>query len=143
LEETSEHLEARTEALEDKQRRDALTGVFNRGYLDEVLASEFQSAVAHGWPLSIVFADLDRFTLVNDTYGHLAGDTVLIVAARLILDVVRDSDRVARYGGEEFVIILPGLGDEDRLICFATAAKNRINPASARIARLRITRYTP
>ena len=87
LEQASAQLEARTAALEDQQRRDGLTGVFNRRYLDEVLEREFQAAVAGGWPLSIVFADLDRFKDVNDTYGHPAGDEVLIGTARLFLEV--------------------------------------------------------
>lgn len=131
LTENSAHLEARTAALEDKHRRDALTGVFNRGYLDEVLAIEFQSANEGGWPLSIVFADLDRFKEVNDTYGHPAGDTVLIATAKLIMDVVRDTDFVARYGGEEFVILLPGVGTE--------AAEG---VCSRLLARLRVTSHT-
>jgi diguanylate cyclase (GGDEF)-like protein len=81
--------------------------------MDEVLANEFNSAVEGRWPLSVVFADLDRFKQVNDTYGHPAGDTVLIEIAKLILEVVRASDCVARYGGEEFLMILPGTGVED------------------------------
>jgi len=109
LKASSDHLEARTTMLEDKHRRDALTGLFNRGHLDEVLVKEFQSASAGGWPLSVVFVDLDRFKLVNDTYGHPAGDTVLIATAKLLMELVRDTDCVARYGGEEFVIVLPGL----------------------------------
>ena len=74
LQETAEHLEARTVALEDKHRRDALTGVYTRGYLDQVLEQEFQASVKGGWPLSVVFVDLDRFKQVNDTYGHPAGE---------------------------------------------------------------------
>jgi diguanylate cyclase (GGDEF)-like protein len=112
LQRMTERFEARTAELENKHRRDALTGVFNRGHLDHVLDAEFRSAVAGGWPLSIVFADLDRFKQVNDTYGHPAGDAVLIATANIILDVVRDTDCVARYGGEEFIIILPGLGSD-------------------------------
>jgi diguanylate cyclase (GGDEF)-like protein len=110
LQEITQHFEARTAELEDRHRRDAMTGVFNRGHLDRVLEAEFRSAVAGGWPLSIVFADLDHFKRVNDTYGHPAGDAVLTATASIILDVVRDTDCVARYGGEEFIIILPGLG---------------------------------
>jgi diguanylate cyclase (GGDEF)-like protein len=109
LKESSDQLAARTTLLEDKHRRDPLTGLYNRGHLDEVLAKEFQSATAGGWPLSVVFVDLDRFKLVNDTYGHPAGDAVLVGTAKLLLDVVRDTDCVARYGGEEFVIVFPGL----------------------------------
>lgn len=110
LQRMSEQFEARTAELEEKHRRDPLTGVYNRGHLDYVLDTEYRSAVAGGWPLSVVFADLDRFKLINDTYGHLTGDAVLIATGKLILDVVRDSDCVARYGGEEFLIILPGIG---------------------------------
>jgi diguanylate cyclase (GGDEF)-like protein len=126
LQESSEHLEARTIELEDKHRRDPLTGLFNRGHLDKVLETEFQSACNGGWPLSIVFADLDRFKLVNDTYGHPAGDTVLIGTAKLILGVVRDTDCVARYGGEEFVIVLPGLpADGAQRVCERLLTKLR------------------
>jgi len=115
LQEATEQLAARTTALEDKQRRDPLTGVFNRGFLDETLAREFANAGAGCWPLTIVFADLDRFKQVNDTHGHPAGDSVLIETARLFMSAVRDSDYVARYGGEEFVIVLPGLGTDQAI----------------------------
>jgi diguanylate cyclase (GGDEF)-like protein len=110
LEEDLQLLEERTATLEDQHRRDALTGVFNRGYLDVIIDKEFRSAQAGAWPLSLVFVDLDRFKQVNDTYGHPAGDAVLIATAKVILDVVRDTDFVARYGGEEFVIVLAGIG---------------------------------
>jgi len=110
LQEMTQHFETRTAELEDRYRRDPMTGVFNRGHLDRVLDSEFRSAVVGGWPLSIVFADLDNFKRVNDTYGHAAGDAVLPATANIIRDVVRETDCVARYGGEEFIIILPGLG---------------------------------
>lgn len=113
LRQSADYFQTRAAEFEDKHRRDPLTGVFNRGYLDQVLEKEFQGAAAGGWPLSVVFADLDRFKRVNDTYGHPAGDAVLTATAKLILDVVRDTDCVARYGGEEFVVILPGLGAEE------------------------------
>ncbi len=116
LRETAQRLEARTTALEDKQRRDPLTGVFNRGFLDETLNREFRNAVDGGWALSIVFADLDRFKQVNDTHGHPAGDSVLIETARVFMSAVRDTDTVARYGGEEFVIVLPGLRTDDAMV---------------------------
>ncbi len=129
LQESSSHLEARTVELEDKQRRDPLTGLFNRGHLDQVLAAEFAIACRDGSPLSVVFADLDRFKLVNDTYGHPSGDAVLIGTAKLILDVVRTSDCVARYGGEEFVIVLPGIGmDAAAAVCDRLLTKLRNTP---------------
>ncbi|HPF26157.1 MAG TPA: HDOD domain-containing protein [Steroidobacteraceae bacterium] len=109
LEASSEQLASRMTMLEDKHRRDPLTGVFHRGHLDEVLEKEFRAATDGGWPLSVVFIDLDRFKLVNDTYGHPVGDVVLVATAKLLVDLVRDTDLVARYGGEEFVILFPGL----------------------------------
>jgi diguanylate cyclase (GGDEF)-like protein len=109
LRQATENLQARTHALEEKRRYDALTGVFNRGYLDEVLVREFQAAAAGGWALTVVFADLDRFKRVNDTYGHAAGDAVLAITARMLQSMVRETDCVGRYGGEEFLMVLPGL----------------------------------
>ena len=136
---TTAQLEQRTSALEDKQRRDGLTGVLNRGYLDELLRKEFESSAAGGWPLSIVFADLDRFKRVNDTYGHPTGDSVLVETAQLFLAAVRDSDYVARYGGEEFVIVLPGLGVEgativcERVLSALRSARHRVAGGSIRV----------
>ena len=109
---TAEGLESRTRELEEANRRDGLTGLYNRAYLDKVLPQEFEQARSNGWPISIAFADLDHFKAVNDDHGHRAGDEILQAAARLIVDNTRDSDIVARYGGEEFVVILPGTGAE-------------------------------
>jgi diguanylate cyclase (GGDEF)-like protein len=109
LRETNLKLEARTAALQDAQLRDGLTGLYNRGYLDLMLRREFQAATTGNWPLSVVFVDLDCFKRINETYGHEAGDSVLVTTAKSIASVARDTDCVARYGGEEFVIVLPGL----------------------------------
>ena len=126
LQETSQQMEARATEMEDRQRRDPLTGLFNRGHLDKTLAREFAVACASNSPLSVVFCDLDRFKLVNDTHGHPAGDAVLIGTAKLIMEVVRTSDFVARYGGEEFVIILPGTSmDDASIVCERLMAKLR------------------
>jgi len=75
-----------------------------------VLETEFSCAMDQGWPLTLVLVDLDQFKLVNDTYGHQAGDEVLRQAAVLLSACARDTDIVARYGGEEFVLLLPGTG---------------------------------
>ena len=116
LRKTTEDLAARTEALEDRSRRDALTGVFNRGYLDQHLKEEFNNAVQGAWPLSIVFVDLDHFKRVNDSHGHAAGDAVLRATAALIAAALRDDDIVARYGGEEFVVVLPGVAQKEAIV---------------------------
>jgi diguanylate cyclase (GGDEF)-like protein len=129
LQQTTDYFQTRTAELEDIHRRDPLTGVFNRRHMDQVLEQEFRCAVENTWPLSVVFADLDRFKQVNDTHGHPAGDTVLIAAAKLIVDVVRDTDCVARYGGEEFVIILPGLAAEAaQIVCERLLERFRSTP---------------
>jgi diguanylate cyclase (GGDEF)-like protein len=106
---TDPDLEVRTATLQDAQRRDGLTGLYNRGYLDLMLRREFQAATGGRWPLSLVFVDLDRFKDINDAHGQDAGDSVLVTTAKSIASVARDTDCVARYGGTEFVIVLPGL----------------------------------
>jgi diguanylate cyclase (GGDEF)-like protein len=136
LRETTESLAARTVELEDHSRRDALTGLYNRGHLDQVLEQEFRSANAGHGPLSVVFVDLDRFKRVNDTYGHGAGDVVLVATAKLLRSAARDTDCIARYGGEEFVIVLPGLTTEaaarvcERLLDRLRAARHDVAGAS-------------
>jgi len=104
-----QELESRTRELERQSQRDGLTGLFNRGYLEQVLGEEFKRANANGWPLTLLFFDLDRFKAINDLHGHAAGDRVLQAVADLIRRVTREADVVARYGGEEFVVVLPGV----------------------------------
>jgi diguanylate cyclase (GGDEF)-like protein len=93
--------------LEEETRRDAMTGVYNRSYLDQVLEREFESATRHKWPLSVAFADLDNFKNINDKFGHQAGDRILQATARILRGNTRETDLIARYGGEEFVVVLP------------------------------------
>ena len=106
----AEILETRTRDLETQASTDSLTGLFNRGHLDEVLVKEFTNATEHGWPLSIAFIDLDHFKGINDTHGHQAGDHVLQGVAGILTGSVRQGDIIARYGGEEFIVVLPGTG---------------------------------
>lgn len=96
------------EELSLENRLDPLTGLSNRRDLDDVLAREFATAKASGFPLSVLFVDLDDFKKVNDRFGHNVGDEMLIQAARRISGCVREGDIVGRYGGEEFVVVLPG-----------------------------------
>jgi diguanylate cyclase (GGDEF)-like protein len=96
------------EVAETQARRDALTGLFNRGHFDAQLESAFKSAKETYRPLSVIFCDVDRFKSVNDNHGHQVGDTVLQSVGRLLLRCARQLDIPARYGGEEFAIILPG-----------------------------------
>jgi diguanylate cyclase (GGDEF)-like protein len=87
---------------------DALTGCFNRRYLDERLREEVARCRRSGHPLSVIIADIDHFKRINDTYGHPGGDEVLRGTARILREEMRDQvDWVARLGGEEFVVLLP------------------------------------
>jgi len=88
--------------------RDPLTQIFNRRHFDEQLQSEFSYAQRHGFPLSLIMLDLDRFKAVNDTHGHLTGDTVLVGMADILVSCTRQEDLFARYGGEEFVLLCRG-----------------------------------
>ncbi len=93
----------------DAARRDRLTGVYSRAYLDEQLAVELAFSARHGTPLSLLLLDVDHFKQVNDTFGHLAGDEVLRRVAATLNASVRAEDLVARYGGEEFVVLTRGI----------------------------------
>lgn len=95
------------QALRLKATRDALTGIYNRGAILDILAKEIARHQRDGNPLAIIFADLDHFKQVNDTYGHLAGDAVLGEVTRRIENVLRPYDSLGRYGGEELLLTLP------------------------------------
>jgi diguanylate cyclase (GGDEF)-like protein len=86
---------------------DGLTGLINHQQFKEVLDTELSRANRYKHPLTLIFADIDHFKRINDTYGHLAGDYALKVVAKCLKDSVRTCDVVSRYGGEEFGVILP------------------------------------
>ena len=100
-------LSKQKEEIELQARRDALTGLFNRGHFDQQLQEAFESARESNRPLSVVFVDVDHFKNVNDKHGHPAGDAVLQTLGRMIARCMRQLDIPTRYGGEEFAIILP------------------------------------
>ncbi|MFH1075507.1 MAG: diguanylate cyclase, partial [Pseudomonadota bacterium] len=86
---------------------DELTGLYNRRYFVDALHREFASAVRYNKELVLFMMDLDHFKNVNDTYGHPAGDRMLIEMSRILKEAVRLGDIACRYGGEEFTVILP------------------------------------
>jgi len=96
---------------------DALTGIWNRGTILELLQREQERAARTQSATGILMLDLDHFKQVNDTYGHLSGDEVLHEVAQRISQAVRSYDLVARYGGEEFLIVLPGCREDQILGC--------------------------
>jgi len=93
--------------LENLARVDQLTKISNRLYLDEILISQYYRFNRYSEECSIILVDIDYFKLVNDEYGHLVGDKILVEFANLLRTSVRNDDIVGRWGGEEFLIILP------------------------------------
>jgi diguanylate cyclase (GGDEF)-like protein len=90
-----------------KASHDALTGIYNRGALLEILEKELVRHARDARPVSIIFGDLDHFKRINDEHGHLAGDAVLREVSRRVGAVLRPYDSLGRYGGEELMIVLP------------------------------------
>ncbi len=115
--------------IEQVARTDPLTSALNRRVMQEVLMKELGSSNRNGRTLSIILCDIDRFKQVNDTYGHLVGDSVLIESVNIFRSCLRPTDLLARYGGEEFLIVLPETDDAEAL---ATADRMREKIAEAR-----------
>ena len=86
---------------------DGLTGLYNHAYFRRFLELELKRSVRQGYPVALAIFDIDDFKKCNDTFGHLAGDQILIELARLVKINIREVDLAARYGGEEFVTVLP------------------------------------
>jgi len=99
--------------------QDALTGIPNRRYFEQIVQREWETARIRGNYLSVLMMDIDFFKTYNDTYGHQAGDQALTrVAGAIQRALFRISDVAARYGGEEFVVILPDTNQENaRMVC--------------------------
>lgn len=101
--------EEQKQKIEELVKRDKLTNLYNRAKLDDSLLSEINSSKRYDNKLSLVIIDIDNFKLINDTYGHLVGDNVLIQIqmANIMQNNARESDIVGRWGGEEFIVICP------------------------------------
>ena len=93
--------------LKSRAETDPLTGIDNRGKIMETAAREFNAAQRYDYPCSLLMLDIDHFKDVNDTYGHAAGDAVLVGLARLCVAQLRNVDFIGRMGGEEFLILMP------------------------------------
>ena len=103
----NDHLRASVAQTIEMAVTDGLTGLHNRRYLDSHIKTLFDRAVSRKRSLSVMLTDLDRFKVVNDTYGHDAGDLVLREFARRLRKNVRGIDLACRYGGEEFIVVMP------------------------------------
>ena len=134
VEEIGHHLakqDRRIAELENLATTDGLTNVLNRRGFEDRLTHELSVARRHGVGGVLIFVDLDEFKPINDTYGHAAGDEVLVTVANLLRALIRDTDYIGRLGGDEFAILLPrsnkrnGIGraeDLDRKLNNAYAA---------------------
>jgi len=94
--------------LRQQSIRDALTGMYNRRYMEETLERELLRASRNKEPVGVIMMDIDHFKQFNDTFGHQAGDVLLQSLGRFLLSHVRGEDVACRYGGEEFILLLPG-----------------------------------
>ncbi|MBW4055445.1 MAG: GGDEF domain-containing protein [Proteobacteria bacterium] len=99
--------------LIEMNTKDALTGIYNRRFLESRLSDECERHRRHSRHLSLIMIDIDFFKKVNDTYGHQCGDMVLQAVASKIVSVIRKTDFIARYGGEEFCCLLPETSAEN------------------------------
>ena len=95
--------------LEELVYNDPLTGLYNRQLLDIRLSEELARSRRHSRPLAMLLVDIDHFKKVNDTFGHLVGDDMLVAVTSLIAKHIREVDCLARYGGEEFIILAPDM----------------------------------
>jgi diguanylate cyclase (GGDEF)-like protein/PAS domain S-box-containing protein len=98
--------------LREQVRRDPLTGLFNRRYLDEILPRLLAHMLALNGTVAVLMLDADHFKRINDNYGHQCGDAVLAALGAFLRDRFRSGDVVCRYGGEEFCILMPGIALE-------------------------------
>ncbi|HEX5330170.1 sensor domain-containing diguanylate cyclase [Sulfuricurvum sp.] len=100
-----DELYSMTNTLEEKAFRDNLTGIKNRENFEDIFTIEIDNAKASNVPLSLIIFDVDHFKMINDTYGHQAGDIILVEMVKLIEKNIKNGDIFARWGGEEFVIL--------------------------------------
>jgi diguanylate cyclase (GGDEF)-like protein/PAS domain S-box-containing protein len=117
--------------LHEQSVRDALTGLFNRRFLDEFLERELARASRAGASIAVVMMDIDHFKRLNDTHGHEAGDVVLAALGRCLAEGTRLEDVPCRYGGEEFLLVMPGLS--------ASGAVHRAEELLERIGTLEVS----
>jgi diguanylate cyclase (GGDEF)-like protein/PAS domain S-box-containing protein len=108
---------------------DTLTGLPNRLLFQDRLGQTLTQAKRSGVPFSVIFIDLDRFKIINDTHGHQVGDQVLQQAAKRLDGAVREVDTVARLGGDEFVILTPGLAEPANIDLFCSKLLSALAPA--------------
>ncbi|WP_342619320.1 GGDEF domain-containing protein [Rhodoferax sp. GW822-FHT02A01] len=91
---------------------DALTGLPNRVLFYDRLEHGMEQAKRHGWSLSVMFLDIDKFKSINDSHGHAVGDAILLTIAKRLAETTRTDDTISRHGGDEFLYLLMEMGEE-------------------------------
>jgi len=107
VKERTRELDAAYARLQEISVKDALTKLYNRRFFNERLDQEFERSKRYGSDLTVVLLDIDHFKSINDTWGHDAGDAVLVELSNFLSRMVRESDVLSRYGGEEFAVLVP------------------------------------
>ncbi len=102
--------------LESLVYNDPLTGVYNRLLLNSRLREELARSNRYNWPLAMLMIDIDHFKKINDTYGHLVGDEMLLACTRIFSEHIREEDCLARFGGEEFVVLAPNMTSDNAML---------------------------
>jgi len=112
--------------LRQQANTDFLTKAYNRRYFIKLADNEITRSKRHGHKISLIMMDIDFFKKINDSYGHITGDNVLILLVKMIKETKRSNDIIARLGGEEFVLLLPDTTEEGALV-FAERIKNELS----------------
>lgn len=135
-----ESLQKTLEIMRHQAQHDPLTGILNHAEILKVLEQELTRGERQHSKLAVIMGDLDHFKKVNDTYGHVAGDAVLVEVARRMKKDIRIYDTLGRYGGEEFLLVLPGCAAEEaRLIAGRILTSIRQEPVEFQEHKIYIT----
>jgi len=116
---------ARMEAFEKLAYLDPLTGTANRRFAEITLHARHEEFRRYGWPFGLIFIDIDRFKCINDECGHVAGDEVLKMVAKTLMNSARSFDVVARWGGDEFIAVITNV-DYEQLVATANRFRSLV-----------------
>jgi len=103
------------EAMREMAIKDSLTAVYNRQYFNKLMNEEIERSKRNSQVFSVMMIDIDKFKVINDTYGHLLGDQVLIGIVKVLKEITRVYDIIGRFGGDEFMIFLPETNHNEAL----------------------------
>ena len=127
----SKELEKQNKIYEETAFTDSLCGIFNRRKFDNLITLEINRSKRYNTNFSIIMFDLDKFKIINDSFGHETGDLVLKKTAEVVQKNIRNSDIFARWGGDEFIILVPGTTSNEAVIL---AEKLRVLISSINVA---------